>query len=389
MTAQQKRRTKPQDDLLPQNVSSLGGVGRIVKPAHASREAVTFFSTSILPSGVFRLQYRRQLVRRTTVPENVDVDMPISVTCSCGARLEIDEKFLGKEIPCPDCQRPLPTKPPATPPPLDLPDHRRVSGLAVLSLALALVGAFTIIGTLAAIVVGILAMQAIIRQPNKLEGIGFARAGIITGAIGTLITVAALLSPTLLGLDAFLREVLMVGRIQYPATTTFQTENNFGRDNIEIKRLSELWGRYISPATQSDKVSSDDLILINTRDDAYIACQHVPAQDAIQDNVPRTKVLERFHKSELLNLLSRLNGKPSEAEGTIIKEEPAQSDHRKKEIILDLRYGRIDRRFLIRYYTANDRVTVLIFVAVARRNQFDHLQEKFHEAFDSVKEKPN
>ena len=74
-----------------------------------------------------------------------------------GPRLEIDEKFLGKDIPCPDCARPLPTKAPPTPPPLDLPDQHRTSGLAILSLALALVGAFTLVGTLAAVVFGWLA----------------------------------------------------------------------------------------------------------------------------------------------------------------------------------------------------------------------------------------
>src|SRR5438067_12408526 len=91
----------------------------------------------------------------------VDVSMPIAVTCECGSRLEIDEKFLGKEILCPDCQRPLPTKPPPAPPPLDLPNNRRVSGLAVLSLTLAMVGAFTVVGSLAAIAVGLLALREI------------------------------------------------------------------------------------------------------------------------------------------------------------------------------------------------------------------------------------
>src|SRR6516164_7782191 len=113
--------------------------------------------------------------------------MPISVTCQCGARLEIDEKFLGKEVLCPDCQRPLPTKAPVVPPPLDLPDYRRTSGLAVLSLTLALVGAFTIVGTLAAIVVGVFALRELGSKSGKLGGVGYARAGIIVGAVFTFI----------------------------------------------------------------------------------------------------------------------------------------------------------------------------------------------------------
>src|SRR5437867_2093555 len=114
--------------------------------------------------------------------------MPISVTCQCGARLEIDEKFLGKEIPCPDCQRPLPTKAPPTPPPLDLPSHRRKSGLAVMSLALAL--ALPVVGAIAAIITGVLALRQIAKQPNKLEGVTFARAGIIVGGVSLFFFVA-------------------------------------------------------------------------------------------------------------------------------------------------------------------------------------------------------
>src|SRR5581483_4910767 len=104
--------------------------------------------------------------------------MPISVTCQCGVRLEIDEKFLGKEIPCPDCGRPLPTTAPPTPPPLEVPGYARKSGLAVLSLTLALVGGFLILPAIAAIVTGIFALKQIAKHPARLEGASYARAGI-------------------------------------------------------------------------------------------------------------------------------------------------------------------------------------------------------------------
>src|SRR5262245_38061771 len=142
--------------------------------------------------------------------------MPISVTCQCGAKLEIDEKFLGKEIPCPDCNRPLPTKPPVAavaPPPLDLPDYRRTSGLAVLSLTLALVGAFTIVGTIAAIVVGVLALKEIAGKSGKLDGVNFARAGIVVGAVFTFVTIAILISPTAFGIDIILRQAALGSRL--------------------------------------------------------------------------------------------------------------------------------------------------------------------------------
>ena len=53
--------------------------------------------------------------------------MALSLTCSCGALLEIDDKFAGKIINCPDCNRPLNTAPPVPEPPL-------TSGFALASL---------------------------------------------------------------------------------------------------------------------------------------------------------------------------------------------------------------------------------------------------------------
>jgi len=49
----------------------------------------------------------------------------------------------------------------------------------VLSLVLALAGAFTIVGTIAAIVVGLLAIREITAKSNKIDGMLYARAGII------------------------------------------------------------------------------------------------------------------------------------------------------------------------------------------------------------------
>src|SRR6516162_804751 len=101
--------------------------------------------------------------------------MAISLTCSCGARLEIDDKFAGQVIPCPDCNKPLSTTVEAERPQLP------VSGLAVTSLATALVGGFTVLGSLAAIPIGILAIKQINRDPEKIGGLNLARAGIIVG----------------------------------------------------------------------------------------------------------------------------------------------------------------------------------------------------------------
>ena len=63
------------------------------------------------------------------------------------AGLEIDEKFRGQTITCPDCNKPLPTvQPPRVP--------KKTSVFALASPLLALIGAFTLVGPVLAIVCG-------------------------------------------------------------------------------------------------------------------------------------------------------------------------------------------------------------------------------------------
>src|SRR5262245_37908739 len=78
-------------------------------------------------------------------------DMTLSIKCACGVPLEFDDSFAGKQINCPDCQRPL-TIPQANQ------ATARTCGFALASLLLALVGAFTLVGTVAAVVLGAVAL---------------------------------------------------------------------------------------------------------------------------------------------------------------------------------------------------------------------------------------
>lgn len=322
--------------------------------------------------------------------------MPISVTCQCGAKLEIDEKFLGKEVPCPDCNRPLPTKAAAVPPPLQLPEYTRTSGLAVLSLVLALVGAFTIVGTIAAIVVGVFAIKEIAGSSKKLGGVGFARAGIVVGAVGTFLTLAAFISPTVLGVDVFLRELAFAGRIQY-SNNEFAASTHTQRGNIKLKRPTPptQWASYLSRAAQLKNFDNDDLILVNVRENAFIACQTVNFNEAAEDEADLLKkVLVRFHRSELVDLIGRLRDNALTHEGTVAEEKiikvfdrDAKKEIDKKEVVLDLRLGRNDWRFLIQY-PAHDLDKATILVGAARRSNFERMKDDFHSAFDSKEESP-
>ncbi|MBI2806146.1 MAG: hypothetical protein HYX68_14285 [Planctomycetes bacterium] len=303
--------------------------------------------------------------------------MPVSVTCQCGAKLEIDEKFLGKEVLCPDCQRPLPTKAPAAPPPLELPDHKRTSGLAVLSLSLSLVGAF-LGGGIAGIVVGLFAIKEIAAKPGKLQGLNLARAGIITGAVGTFLLLASLVSPYVFGVDEFLR-LLTYGRgvnrnLKDPIVVPV------GNGEISLKRPSSgRWGIYTPPIRQNTAFQSDPLLLINTADDAFIACQDIDINlDDRNEATLMAKVLDRVRKSALLNIVGGL-GRNEAPEPTVV-EKKALTPEGLQEIILDIRLGGHERRLLVQYST-KDRIKAFIRVGCARRSLFERVEKDFREAF--------
>src|SRR5580692_8101012 len=98
--------------------------------------------------------------------------MPLSLTCICGARLDIDDKFAGQVIHCPDCNRSLNTVASA-------PEPAQTSGYALASLLLALTGAFTLVGTVAAVVCGTMGLAHIREAPERIGGKRIAQAGII------------------------------------------------------------------------------------------------------------------------------------------------------------------------------------------------------------------
>jgi Domain of unknown function (DUF4190) len=145
--------------------------------------------------------------------------MPLSLTCVCGARFDLDDTLAGQNVACPECQQPL--KAPAL-----QRAQPRTSGLALASIVLALTGAFTVIGTVAAVVLGFLALTSISRRRDQLAGAGLAVFGIVAGIIFTTLTLLAAFGSTeLFGLGAWMRK----NRLADQVDTT-------GPRPLEIKR---------------------------------------------------------------------------------------------------------------------------------------------------------
>src|SRR5262245_34612351 len=124
--------------------------------------------------------------------------MALSLSCPCGARFEVEETFAGQAVACPDCQRSLRAPAPGR-------VVRRTSGLAIASVALALMGAFTVVGTVVAVLLGLAALVAIARRRDRLAGAGFAVLGIVLGVAFTGLTLFAFSTQELFGVTEPLR----------------------------------------------------------------------------------------------------------------------------------------------------------------------------------------
>ena len=77
--------------------------------------------------------------------------MALTLSCSCGATFDVEDTFAGQTVSCPECHASLKA-------PVLRRGPLRTSGLAVASTVLALVGAFTLVGTLAAVLCGLAAL---------------------------------------------------------------------------------------------------------------------------------------------------------------------------------------------------------------------------------------
>jgi hypothetical protein len=157
--------------------------------------------------------------------------MALSLTCLCGARFELEDTLAGQTITCPECQQPL-KAPALQQAPL------RTSNLALLSMILALVGAFTLIGTAAAAVLGLLALAEIARNRDKVAGVGLALFGLIAGVGLTALTAFALFSGEVFGFAANIRELMLADQIDAAGPLEIVD----GANGFKIKRPTKKWG---------------------------------------------------------------------------------------------------------------------------------------------------
>jgi DNA-directed RNA polymerase subunit RPC12/RpoP len=188
--------------------------------------------------------------------------MALSLSCSCGAEFEVEDTFAGQGVSCPDCGA-------AVRAPLRRPVVRRTSGYALASIILALVGAFTLIGTIAAVVLGIVGLVSVARNRDRVRGAGFALCGVILGVLLTILTGFAAVSGEVFDR---VREQVTSGRVDRSGPREVLRP----ADGFAITRPTRDWG-IATVDLASELGCEDSLVLVQLRKDTYIEVAH---QDA-------------------------------------------------------------------------------------------------------------
>jgi hypothetical protein len=208
--------------------------------------------------------------------------MPLSLICACGARIELDDTLAGQEVACPECQQPLKAPPAAQTQPL------RTSGFALASLVLAITGAFTIVGTVVAIGLGLIAVVMILRQRDRLAGLGYAFAGIAIGIVFTPLTLFAFMSGELFGISAAMREQNMAPFVD--RTGPLEVVNR----GWGITRPSEQWG--VARGTKVNDPLADLFLAKSTPDIVLVQIKHSGFVDVLQETDSGKKLDDFFNE---------------------------------------------------------------------------------------------
>lgn len=298
--------------------------------------------------------------------------MSLTVSCPCGTRFEVEETFAGRSVGCPDCQRAVPVPSPRRGP-------LRTSGFAIASLVLALVGAFTLIGTAAAVILGVVALVRIARDRERLAGAGFALFGIVLGCAFTALTLLAYSTGELFGVGDQVRAQMMAGQVDHggPLEVVRQPPG------FKIVRPNEKWG-VARPELQRELENDSNLMLVNTARDAYV--------DVSVDEL-HGRTLEAYRNELIETHRNQPGAEAARAKGELRhvtefkvranRQLPTRGGMEMGEVILDMRDTGQRLTFLIRVVRPVGSRRVFVVRAWAMRRRFNLMEEELRKVLDS------
>jgi hypothetical protein len=312
--------------------------------------------------------------------------MALSLTCDCGARFEVEDTLAGQEVSCPECQQPL--KAPAL---QALPVQ--TSALAIASAVLALAGAFTVVGTLAAVGLGVAALVSIARHRDRLAGSGFAVFGILAGGALTALTVLALTTSELFGLGGWLREKAMADQID----TSGPLEVVVAAQGFAITRPSEKWGQATANALEDPILAGlqkdRDLLLVQPARNAFVDVRVVRNSKGFTVDSCHQEVLKELESVPDNPFLDgddedvpqpRRPGRASTVKVESSRQLPALDGAEGRELIVDIHRAGQAWRFVVRYYKKPGR-PLFITRAYTQKRNFRRVEEELRRALDSFR----
>ena len=300
--------------------------------------------------------------------------MPLSLSCACGVRFEVEETFAGQTVSCPDCQRGVAA-------PTASRQQPRTSGYALASAVLALVLSFTFVGTIIAVLLGIIGLVSISRHRGQIAGTGYALFGIIWGILFTGLFALAVFKGELFGVGDAVRERMMGGEVERGGPLEVKRPG----DGYAITKPSSKWA--VAKPSLAEKLAKDrnDLLLIDLSRDAYIDISKEPlAADTF--DAYREAVLDRFRDGrpdptevgEFRPRLSHLKVRHN-------RRLPSDEDVERAEILLDVKVGGPNITFLVRMIHPRGSDTVYLIRAWASRRKFVSLEPEIRQALDSFR----
>src|SRR5262249_5641317 len=138
------------------------------------------------------------------------------------------------------------------------------------SIVLALVGAFTLVGTALATLLGVAALVGIGRRRQQLAGAGLAVFGIVMGVVFTVLTAFALLTGGLFRLGGRLTEGRFKDQLDFSGPPEIVRPDPPG---FAISRPSNRWGQAftgtVDDPMQQPLANHPDLLLVQSAQGAF------------------------------------------------------------------------------------------------------------------------
>ena len=312
--------------------------------------------------------------------------MALSLTCDCGARFDVEDTLAGQEVSCPECQQPL--KAPAL---QALPVQ--TSALAIASAVLALAGAFTVVGTLAAVGLGVTALVSIARHRDRLAGAGLAIFGIVAGCALTPLMLLALTTSELFGLGGWFREKTMADQID----TSGPLEVVEAAQGFAITRPSEKWGQATANALADPVLAGlqkdRDLLLVQPARNTFVDVRVVRNSKGVTVDGCHQEVLTELESVPDNPFLDgdeedfpqpRRPGRASAVQVVSSRDIPALGGAAGREMVVDVRRAGQAWRFLVRYYKKPGQPLYIVRAYTQKRN-FRRVEEELRQALDSFR----